>query len=884
MKQQDVRRTFLDFFAQHNHTIVPSAPVVPAKDPTLLFTNAGMNQFKDIFLGQGSRSYNRAADTQKCIRVTGKHNDLEDVGVDTRHHTFFEMLGNWSFGDYYKREAIRWAWQLLADVWKIPADSLCASVFESDDEAEQLWLEETGLPASRIYRLDAKENFWEMGDTGPCGPCSEIHFDRGADFAGVPDSNPGNDDARFLEIWNLVFMQYNRKPDGELEPLPKCHVDTGMGFERITALLQRKDSNYDTDVFQPIIQHVEELSGKAYNNGDEEVDKAIRVLADHARALTVAISDGVMPSNEGRGYVLRRILRRAVRYGRNLGFNEPFLYTLSAKVVDTLGQAFPDIQERCEYTSKIIKGEEESFGTTIDRGIDLFEKAAAQLTEKVFPGDVAFRLYDTYGFPLDLTEVMARERGLAVDLDVFNSEMDAQRTRSSQSRKVHVQSATSKVGVKRKVRFDRKHPSLETTILKLEEDDGTALEHAPTGTQVRVYLPKTPFYAESGGQMGDAGVIESADGRTAFSVQDTQKVGEHGVVHIGEVMQGTLEHGQPVVVTIDAEQRQRIARHHTATHLLHQALREVLGDHVQQAGSSVRTENFRFDFNHFQKVTDTEIQQVEDIVNARILADLKVAAKDNVPQQDAIDAGFAALFGEKYGEKVRTVNIDDWSRELCGGTHVTRTGEIGLFQITGESSIAAGVRRIEAIAGDRVIARLRGHEQLLKDSRQLLHADEASLIERIQALMDHNKQLEAELQQHQAAEGASAYEQILQAPQDVSAGDTKVPVYAGRVTADSSDALAAYGDRFRKEQASGVAVFGTELQSKVLLVCVVTDNLIQQPGLKAGVIVKSVAKLVGGGGGGRPHMATAGGRDPGKLDDALGAVARIVTELLGGLS
>ena len=459
MKQQDVRRTFLDFFAQQGHTIVPSAPVIPAKDPTLLFTNAGMNQFKDVFLGQGNRSYSRAADTQKCIRVTGKHNDLEDVGVDTRHHTFFEMLGNWSFGDYYKREAIRWAWQILTDVWKIPADSLWASVFETDDEAESLWLEETGIPKNRVVRLGARDNFWEMGDTGPCGPCSEIHFDRGEALASVPDSNPGNDDTRFLEIWNLVFIQYNRKPDTTLEPLPKRHVDTGMGFERITALLQGKQSNYDSDVFTPIIEHVEDLSGKSYDSGDNAVDKAVRVLADHSRALTVAIADGVVPSNEGRGYVLRRILRRAVRYGRNLGLYDPFLYTLAARVVDTLGAAFPEIREKHDYIARVIRSEEDSFNTTIDRGIDLFEKSAARLnsgTAQVFPGDVAFRLYDTFGFPLDLTQVMARERGLTVDIDTFNREMDEQRARSSKSRKVHIISATSKIGVKRKVRFDRK--------------------------------------------------------------------------------------------------------------------------------------------------------------------------------------------------------------------------------------------------------------------------------------------------------------------------------------------------------------------------------------------------------------------------------------------
>ena len=877
MQSKDVRQSFLDYFNKNGHQIIPSASLIPAADPTLLFTNAGMNQFKDIFLGHRETiTFRRVANSQKCIRVAGKHNDLEDVGKDTYHHTFFEMLGNWSFGDYYKEEAIRLAWELFTKEWDLPRERLWPTIFREDDEAARLWAKVTGIPSSRVVRFDERENFWEMGDTGPCGPCSEILMLRD-EHSSDGNLNPVDNPDAFIELWNLVFIQFNRSADGSLAELPEKHIDTGMGFERITAVLQKRKSNYDTDLFSPLFTLTEEITGEEYGGGFTGTDVAFRVIADHIRALAFAIGDGVIPSNEGRGYVIRRILRRAVKYGRNLEVFEPFLFRLVSPLSDIMGNAYPELVEKNEYITKMIKSEEESFGQTIDRGIEIFEDAAIELIESgknIFPGIVAFKLHDTYGFPLDLTELLAAEKGLSVDRNAFDAEMALQKKRSRQDRGATVyDEVRSSKGPKKKTVFDYKSVELESKILKLTSDEGEPLETAPTGSRIRLHLAKTPFYGESGGQVGDQGTITLSSGNGAIIVSDTQKPSPGETVHIGEVVAGKIMLGAKVKASIDYNRRLAVMRNHTATHLLHRALREILGNHVNQAGSLVAPDYLRFDFNHYQKVTPEELVRVEEIVNKKIMDDLSVSAKQKVPFQQAIAEGAMALFGEKYGETVRMITVEGFSKELCGGTHVEKTGQIGFFKIVSESSVAAGIRRIEAITGEYALRWAVRGQNIIEEAKTILNVQEMDVIERLNQLVLERRTLEKELKNLKAKAALPEFQDAITRGEKI---DGEVLFCSSLLPVNDSDELMKYGDMFRKEIKSGIGVFGIRQDGKVIIMTVVTDDLVSRKRLHAGMIVKEIAAIVGGGGGGKPHMATAGGKDVERLPDALKEARAIV--------
>ena len=872
MNSSEIRQSFLDFFKSKQHHIVPSAPVVPQDDPTLLFINAGMNPFKDIFLGSRTSEHPRVADSQKCIRVSGKHNDLEEVGRDTYHHTFFEMLGNWSFGNYFKPEAIAWAWELLTGVWKLPKERLFATIFEGDDsdgvprddEAGDEWKRQTDIRPEHILAFGKKDNFWEMGDTGPCGPCSEIHIDRGAEYCDKQDDpnhecQVNGDCARFIELWNLVFIQYNREKSGKLHQLPAKHVDTGAGFERLVAVLQKKASNYDTDLFTPLLQHIGELTGKPYSDGETGV--AFRVIADHIRSLSFAIADGAIPGNEGRGYVLRRILRRAARFGRVLEKQEPFIYKLLDTLVAVMGDAYPEIQERKEYIQRVIKAEEESFGRTLDRGIELFEQKAAAVQHAgntVFPGKDAFVLHDTYGFPLDLTQLMAEEKNLTVDVSQFNAEMEKQRERSSQSREAEYKSMVIE-GAKATEFVGYLVDETEAQVVQFE--DG------------KLVLNKTPFYAESGGQVGDTGVIKNES--FEFHVADTKYIGEH-IVHFGELTSGsTPQLGDTVVAHVDTEKRRATERNHTVTHLAHKALRTVLGEHVHQAGSLVHPDYMRFDFTHFERVNPQDLRTIEDMVNQQILANRKTEWKI-LPIEDAKAQGAVALFGEKYGDTVRMVEIENYSRELCGGTHVRATGEIGEFVIINETSIAAGVRRIECLTGMKAHEYLRSRNDSLEQAAALLGCAPNETQDRLQALLEERKAVEQELKQLRQVSSKDVINELLNQTETVDG----VAVIAARVPAGSVDELREKGDLLRDGLGSGVGVLGAVIQDKLSFVCIVTQDLIKDKGLKAGDIVKQVASVAGGGGGGSPHMALAGAKDVSQLDAALSRTKEIVAELI----
>jgi alanyl-tRNA synthetase len=864
MKSTEVRQSFLDFFKSKGHTIVPSAPVVPLDDPTLLFTNAGMNQFKNIFLGLEKRDYSRAADTQKCIRASGKHNDLEDVGFDAIHHTFFEMLGNWSFGDYYKAEAIEWAWELLTKVWGLPKDRLYATVYRTDDDAEKLWKKIAGLPGERVQRFDEKDNFWEMGETGPCGPCSEIHIDLTPDKSGARLVNTG--DPRVLEIWNLVFIQYNREPDKSLKELPARHVDTGMGFERVLSVLNGRRSNYDTDLFTPIIAKVSELSGKGY---DFENGVAHRAIADHLRCLSFAIADGALPSNEGRGYVLRRILRRAARFGRKLGFHEPFFYKLVPVLVDIMGEAFPELKEKHHYVSLVIKAEEESFNNTIDRGLEIFEKIVTTVASKkaaVIPGDEAFKLYDTYGFPLDLTQMMARERGLAVDEAGFNIAMEKQRDQSREAGKWEYQ-ADFKPETWRQ--FSKGAESRFVGYTEYEIDSEIRRLHVD-GEHVLLTLADTPFYAESGGQVGDTGRIEG-DGFT-IEVLDTRKAGSH-IVHVGKLAGGKIENPK-IVAKIDAARRLATARHHTATHLLHKALRDAVGKHVTQTGSLVAPDHLRFDVTHFQKIEPAQLEDIEGAVNEHIRKDIEIETFQ-MPYNQARQLGAMAIFEEKYGDVVRVVKIGDYSLELCGGTHLHHTGEAGMFTLVSESSAAAGVRRLEALAGKASEDLLRRERRVADELRALLNCHRDELPDKVRELLDSRKQLEREIRELRLKFSKQEILELVNQAQVLNG----LRLVTAKVEAANVDDLRAMSDTLRDKLGTGVGVLAAVMDGKINFVCVVTDDLIKQKNLKAGDIVKKIAAVVGGSGGGRPHQALAGGKEVHRLDEALRHVADIVREM-----
>ena len=877
MKSKEIRETFLRFFEGKDHVRVPSAPVVPQDDPTLYFTNAGMNQFKDVFLGLGRRDYTRAVDTQKVIRVSGKHNDLDEVGYSPWHHTFFEMLGNWSFGDYFKKEAIEWGWELITERFGLDKERLWATVFVGDDavepdvEAEAFWYECTDLLPGRVVRLPAKENFWEMGATGPCGPCSEIHYYLGDDLAAQDRRMLIDDTGDLVEIWNLVFIQYNRDDTGALQPLPEKHVDTGMGFERICSLLQGAESNYETDVFQPLIGRIAELTGKEYG-GERRVP--MQVIADHVRTLSFAMADGVMPSNEGRGYVLRRILRRAARYARQLDQHDPFIHQLVGTLGETMGHVFPEVAARKDHIDLVIRSEEESFGKTLDRGLDIFARFAAK--GQITGGD-AFQLYDTYGFPLDLTELMAREQGIPlVEREEFDRALEAQRQRSRQ--------ATKSLG---NITLSTGNPSIEASLSKKPASplvDYDELEAEAQVVQadrigegeddrVRLVLDRTPFYAEAGGQVGDRGRIEGEG--FVVEVENTKK--EHGgIFHIGRLVEGEAGALTGVVdARVDRQARMDAERNHTATHLLHESLRQTLGDHVGQMGSLVAPDRLRFDFSHFAAVDPEQLREIEERVNEQIRADLAV----NTFQEELEKAkamGAQALFGEKYDDQVRVVRIGDFSLELCGGTHVRSTGEIGAFDLLSESGIAAGVRRSEALTGAGAERAVRLRRQVLADLGTRLNAAPEELADKIEALLGRNRQLERSLGELRRRVAALETSDLSNGAREVEG----VTVVARRTEVEDVPSLRAMADGLRESLGSGVGVLGADIGGKVSFIAVVTDDLIKGRGLKAGDIVRGVAQLAGGSGGGKAHLAQAGGRDPGKLDEALEQAACIVEQQL----
>jgi len=850
MTSKEIRQQFLDFFTSKEHRIVSSAPVVPYDDPTLLFTNAGMNQFKDVFLGAGSRDYKRAADTQKCIRVSGKHNDLEEVGYDTYHHTFFEMLGNWSFGDYYKKEAIEWAWELLTGIWKLPKERLYVTVYKTDDEAYELWKNNTDINPAHILRFGEKDNFWEMGETGPCGPCSEIHINLSDNIEDTSLVNAGS--PKCIEIWNLVFIQYNRDQEGTLHELPAKHVDTGMGFERLCAVIQKKGSNYDTDVFSPIINSVAEFSGIKY---EKEADMiSMRVIADHIRTLTFAIADGAVPGNEGRGYVLRRILRRAARYGRKLNLNEPFLYKLVNTVVENMGYIFPEIKNNQSNIEKIIRAEEESFNATLDRGIELFDgvvKRMVSQNKNIIPGEDVFKLYDTFGFPVDLTNVMAREAGFAIDEAKFNELMAEQKDRARKSTKDKIAFAHVVADNLDGFEMISTEPTIFTGYDKLEIK-ANIVGVKTEGEQSYIILDKTPFYTESGGQNSDHGTIKI--GRKVLNVIDLAKVNNQ-VIHIVENNEKVkIKTGAKVNAAVDEIRRWDIMRNHSATHFLHAALREVLGKHVQQSGSYVGPDRLRFDFTHFQKLTEDELKAIELIVNTKIRENISLNHHKNTPFEEAKKMGALMFFGDKYGDSVNVVQFGNYTMEFCGGTHVKNSSQIGLFKIISESSIASGVRRIEAVTGS-------GVEKFIEAQEAKIKAHET----RINEVIEEKKKLEKELAELQLKGKLGGIDAIISSLKVVN----NLNLYSGKISVSNMDELKSMGDELRLKIKSGVGLMISQIEDKVAIVAVVSDDLIKDKKLSAGKIVGDVAKIVGGGGGGRPHLATAGGKEVLKIDDAL---------------
>ena len=880
MTSDEIRSNFLEYFRKHGHTIVPSAPLIPADDPTLLFTNAGMNQFKDVFLGTGRREYKRATDTQKVLRVSGKHNDLEEVGYSPGHHTFFEMLGNWSFGDYYKREAITYAWELITEIWKVPKELLWATVHDTDDESEKLWLEETDISLDRIRRFD-KDNFWEMGDTGPCGPCSELFVDLGPEMdpTSVDDPNTGpNVSDRFREIWNLVFIQYNRDAEGNLHPLPEKHVDTGMGFERIVAILQGVDSNYKTDVFVPILEEISNLTNRDYF--DDERGVPHRVIADHIRCLTFAIGDGVMPSNEGRGYVIRRILRRAVLYGKRLGMEEPFICNLVDKVIELLGPVFPDVLPRHDFIKRIIQGEERRFHQTLDRGLEILRGSLDELEaqkQSILSGNRAFEMYDTFGFPLDLTQMLARERNFAVDEDGFAASMSQQRERSRADWKVaggedkgeaiyadilKEYQTTTFLG------YDRSGSEAEVIAL-IRGDELASGVHE--GEEISVILNQTPFYGDSGGQVGDIGVIESENAK--LKVVDTVKPVPDLFVHRCKVIEGEIAPQTLVEAKIDAERRQHIAVSHTATHILHHALRTALGTHVGQAGSLVESGRLRFDFTHYEAVSPQHLREIEADINDRVRLNNDVET-DYLPLQEAKDRGALAFFGEKYGEIVRFVRIGDYSKELCGGTHVHAAGEIGLVKIISESSIAAGVRRIEALTGASAYQHIRSEEEALATIANMLRTSKQSTPERIEALLQTNRELERQIN---ALQSQMAQSQVVDLVNSAVTVDG-FRVIAGVLENTDRNGLRQLVDDLKHRIATGVVVLASATGNDVAFAAGVTSDLVKTRGLQAGKIIQAVTRLADGRGGGRPELAQGGGKNPSKMKEAIDAVIKIVAD------
>lgn len=852
----EIRNSFFEYFQSHNHQLVSSSSLVPHDDPTLLFTNAGMNQFKDVFLGSDKRSYTRAVSSQRCVRAGGKHNDLENVGYTARHHTFFEMLGNFSFGDYFKSEAIRFAWDFLTQNLGLPEEKLLVTVYSEDDEAFDIWNKEIGVPAEKIIRISTSDNFWSMGDTGPCGPCSEIFYDHGAHIWGGPPGSPEEDGDRFIEIWNLVFMQFNRQADGTMEPLPKPSIDTGMGLERISAILQNVHSNYEIDIFQNLIADAARIVGVS----DLE-DKSLRVIADHIRSCGFLICDGVMPSNEGRGYVLRRIIRRAVRHGNKLGAKDVFFYKLVASLVAQMGEAYPELKEQQAVVEKVLKLEEEQFSRTLDRGMNILNDAIAQLQGDTLAGDVAFKLYDTYGFPLDLTNDVLREKSLKVDEAGFEAAMAEQQKRSQQASNfgADYNNMLKSEQVSDFTGYEQEQGSAKVVELF---KDGQAVQSLNAGDEGVVILDQTPFYAESGGQVGDTGYLKVANGQ--FVVADTIKLGK-AVAHKGKA-ESALSVNDTVTTEIDAERRQQIKLNHSATHLLHAALRTILGSHVNQKGSLVEADKLRFDFSHLEAVSKAQLREIETMVNQQVRANNSLQTK-LMELEEAKASGAMALFGEKYDEKVRVVSMGDFSVELCGGTHVERTGDIGLFKITSEGGIAAGVRRIEAITGAAALAYTQSAIEAVSTIADKLKTDPNKVTDRIDAITQQQKSLEKEVAQLKQKLASQAGNDLISKIVEIKS--TKVLV--SELEGVEPKALRGMVDDLKNQIGSGIIFLAVKSDDKVNLIAGVTKDLTNQ--VKAGELVNFVAQQVGGKGGGRPDMAQAGGTQPENLSVGLKSIS-----------
>ncbi|YAZ36721.1 alanine--tRNA ligase [Klebsiella pneumoniae] len=861
----EIRQAFLDFFHSKGHQVVASSSLVPHNDPTLLFTNAGMNQFKDVFLGLDKRNYSRATTAQRCVRAGGKHNDLENVGYTARHHTFFEMLGNFSFGDYFKQDAIKYAWELLTgENWfALPKEKLWVTVYETDDEAFDIWANEVGVPRERIIRIGdnkgapfASDNFWQMGDTGPCGPCTEIFFDHGDHIWGGPPGSPEEDGDRYIEIWNIVFMQFNRQADGTMEPLPKPSVDTGMGLERIAAVLQHVNSNYDIDLFRDLIASVAKVTGAT-----DLTNKSLRVIADHIRSCAFLVADGVIPSNENRGYVLRRIIRRAIRHGNMLGAKDTFFWKLVAPLIDVMGSAGDELKQQQAQVEQVLKTEEEQFARTLERGLALLDEELSKLKGDTLDGETAFRLYDTYGFPVDLTADVCRERNIKVYEAGFEAAMEEQRRRARESSgfgadynaMIRVDGASEFKG------YDHLELNGKVTALFI---DGKAVDSVSAGQEAVVILDQTPFYAESGGQVGDKGELKGAG--FSFAVSDTQKYGQ-AIGHIGKVASGSLKVGDAVQADVDEARRQRIRLNHSATHLMHAALRQVLGTHVAQKGSLVNDKALRFDFSHFEAMKPEEIRAVEDLVNAQIRRNL--AIETNIMDIDAARAsGAMALFGEKYDDRVRVLRMGDFSTELCGGTHAARTGDIGLFRITSESGTAAGVRRIEAVTGEGAMAILHAQSDQLNDIAQLLKGDSHNLGEKVRAALERTRQLEKELQQLKEQAAAQESANLSSKAEEING----VKLLVSELTGVEPKMLRTMVDDLKNQLGSTIVVLATVADGKVSLIAGVSKDVTDR--VKAGELVGMVAQQVGGKGGGRPDMAQAGGTDASALPAALASV------------
>jgi alanyl-tRNA synthetase len=872
MSTSELRSAFLEYFRSQGHQVVSSSSLVPHNDPTLLFTNAGMNQFKDVFLGADKRAYNRATTAQRCVRAGGKHNDLENVGYTARHHTFFEMLGNFSFGDYFKQDAIRFAWEFLTGTLKLPKERLLVTVYETDDEAFDIWANEMGVPVERIVRIGdnkgapfASDNFWQMGDTGPCGPCTEIFYDHGDHLWGGPPGSPEEDGDRFIEIWNVVFMQFNRQVDGTMEPLPRPSVDTGMGLERISAIMQGVHSNYEIDIFQALIKKAAEIVGTTDLN-----NQSLRVIADHIRSCAFLVADGVMPSNEGRGYVLRRIIRRAVRHGRKLGATDVFFYKLAAELAVQMKDVAAELIAQLPLVERVLRIEEEQFVRTLDRGLLLLEDVLTNLGDaKIIPGEVVFKLYDTYGFPADLTADVVREREIGIDEEGFNAEMEKQRARAKEA-------SSFGVNYNEVLKLDFETPftgykqlSQKTTVVGIYKD-GVEVNGLISGEEAVVVLAETPFYAESGGQVGDSGILKVDDG--IFAVTDTQKAGK-AIIHKGYLELGTLEKGALVEAVVDGERRQAVALNHSVTHLLHAALRQALGDHVTQKGSLVGAERMRFDFSHFEGLTMATIRRVEELVNAQIRANHDIATQV-MDLEAAKSAGAMALFGEKYEDDVRVVRMGDYSTELCGGTHAKRTGDIGFFKIIAESGIAAGVRRIEAVTGKGAIDFMHQLGEQIEEAAALVKGDQFSIADKVRQMLDKSKMMERELEQLKAKLAAQAGSDLLSQVIEINGRKVLIAALEG---ADPKS-LRGMLDELKNQMKSGVVLLATSSDDKVNLIAGVTSDLTGK--VKAGELVNLVAQQVGGKGGGRPDMAQAGGTQPEAVPAALQSVHSWLEERL----